>query len=977
MHRAFAGFELDVQRSRLVRDGQDVDLEPKVFDLLCYLLHNPHRLISKQELKREVWQAQRLSDGVTANAIAKLRRALGQPADVASPIETVRGRGYIFHLPQTNQEAAVETERAAPLPFAPEGQDPFIGRAAALENLHKRLERARGGVACLAFISGPAGIGKTRLVKAFMRSAALDGTPAWMGAAYEGEGFPPYWPWMQVVREAQRSEPFAFAQALPKGADLLSHWVSGLGAPSPAGEVPDPQAVRFRLFDELTRCLRSLASTGPKLVVLDDLQWADAGSIDLLGHIVRALDSSPVLFVATLRDEEPRSRSVDDALSRAGRHATRIRLTGLTEQESRALAYELQKDTPPSEAHLRELFQRSQGNPFFIRQFLDWWTEVGSDPARRGELPPGARDMIRHRLALLPSHAQRVLAAASVLGTQFLASRLSEMLGESIHSVLEALAIGSRLTLVVGVPGTDEFTFAHALLQETLYQDTDLQTRGALHSRAADSFGTDSVSANAGHLGERARHLVHALPSRLEEAVRACEGAAKEAYRSAGFERASDLLALAINKLEVEGASRDEQARLWVELGDNHFFAAELDLAWHAYRRAAELLRSSGSSGQLAGLVSLLVRSVNCVHMGGGDAVFARGLADELLRTLPSEALRERGCTLAKKAQLALELSAAERTALLDEAAACVDDPLVRREVAYVRMMLRDPSTLERNAEAASEFLALIDAESPEPNAIRYRTVHQLGVHVTRYLCAATACDVERADQAQAAIAELAETSHMRAAEVVLLMICAGRALAAGQLEELAALVTGSVAASNDTVAITEALRSYQLLLLEARGSMMLLEKIEPPPLPDAATGTLRLRTDLALSQAYLYVRTGRLERAREMLGRVPRRDIERMPVLYGDLGALTGLARIYVELGDEPGMRLVYEKLLPFAGQNALLATYAYRGAVDHFLGMLAHKLGDPVRAREHLQAAVEINRHLGMPRQTSESEALLTSLT
>ncbi len=974
MRQALPGFELDVQRARLLRDGQEVDLEPKVFDLLCYLIAHPHRLISKEELKGAVWHAQRLSDGVTGNAVAKLRRALGQPAEAAAPIETVRGRGYIFHLPKTTTEDAMQTGRPAPLPAPSEEQDPFVGRAAALESLTKRLERTRGGAASLVLVCGPAGMGKTRLVKEFVRRAGLEGTPSWLGAAYEGEGFPPYWPWMQVVREAQRSEPSAFARALPKGSHLLSQWASGLGPLPVSAEAPDPQVMRFRLFDELTRCLRSLASEGPKLVVLDDLQWADAGSIDLLGHTVRALDSSPVLFLATVRDEEALSRSVSDALSKLSRFATRVRLSGLTEQESRTLAHVLRGTATPSEAHLRELFERSEGNPFFIRQFLEWWAEVGSNQARSHGLPPGARDLIRRRLSALPSQVVRVLGAASVLGAQFRAGRLSDILGESADTVLKALAAASGVSVVVGVPGTDEFAFTHALLQETLYQDTDLQTRGMLHSRAADTFGTDAASANAGHLGERALHLIHALPSRLDEAVRACTGAAKAAQRSAGFERASDLLCLAVTKLEVEGSSPDEQASLWIGLGDNYFFAASLDLAWDAYQRAAELLRSVGSSKQLASLAPLLVR---CVNMGSGDAEFARTLVEEVLRTLPADARRERACTLAQKAQLALELSAAERTALLDEGDACLEDPGVRIEVAYARNMLRDPSTLESNARAAADFLALIDVENAEPSTLRYRTLHRLGVQITRYICAITACDLVRAEQAQAAMARLAESSHMRAVEVVLVLIRAGRALAEGRLDELAEIMTGPLATSNDTSTIVEAMRSYQLLLAEAKGSLGLLGKLVLPPPPARTTATPRQRTDMALMHAYLYARTARPERAREVLGGVPWADIERMPVLYGDLGVLSGLASIYVELDDEPGMRLVYEKLLPFAGRNALMPTFAYRGAVDHFLGMVAHKLGDDAGGRVHLKAAVEINRHLRMSRQTSESEALLASLS
>lgn len=967
------GFEIDFDRSRLLRNGQDLDLEPKVFDLLRYFLKHPNRLVSKRELKSEVWNAERLSDGVTANAVAKLRRALAQSTEATATIETIRTRGYIFRLATTalapNAPAAAPRSESLPLPE----EAPLVGRQQPLHELTHKLERARSGATALVVIRGAAGIGKTRVVHELIRRAAQQGTPSWIGAAYEGEGFPAYWPWMQILRQAQNDAPSAFARALPKGAQFLPQWTTGLHPSPPVGPPVEPHALRFRLFDELTRCLRALASEGPRLVVLDDLQWADAGSIELLGHLVQALSPSPILFVAILREDEPLSRSVEDALSRLSRFATRVRLTGLSADESDALARSLCVADPPSDTQLRALFQRSGGNPFFIRQFLEWWAEVGPDEARRQETPPGARDLIRRRLSGLPPEARRVLAAASVLGMQFRASRLALMLHEPAQTVLEALSVGSRLTLIAALRGTDEFAFTHALLQETLYEDIDLQTRGDLHSHAANTFGADRASLDASYLGEQARHLVHALPSRLVEAVSACKEAASAAQSSAGFERAHDLLALALKKLEAEGASPEEQALIWMELGDNHYFGAELDLAWQAYHQAAELLRSAGRSEQMARLLSQLVRSVS---MGTGDADFARGLINEVLNKLPQGARRERSLTLAKKAQLAWELSSTERAALLEEAATCADDPAVRLEVAYARTMLRDPSTLEANAQAALDFMALIETETADPIAIRYRALHQLAAHTTQYLCAATACDLERATEVQSAISALAERSHMRAAEVMLAVTQTGRALAAGRLDEAGVIATRGDSPT-DAYWIRAAFRTYQLMLLEARGALALLDKLELPPLPELSGSAVRLRTDFAIVHAYLYLRTGRTDRARDMLRHLSLRDIERMPVLYGDLGALTGLATLYVELNNEVGARLIYDRLLPFAGRNALTASFAFRGAVDHFLGLLSRHLGESLRAREHLKAAVAINRGLGMPRETFESEALLAAVT
>jgi transcriptional activator of cad operon len=87
-------FELDAHEFRLLRNGEDVPLERRSFDLLCYLVDNPNRLISKDELLERVWHARVLGDGAVANCIAKLRKALNDDTRAPTCIETVYGRGY-------------------------------------------------------------------------------------------------------------------------------------------------------------------------------------------------------------------------------------------------------------------------------------------------------------------------------------------------------------------------------------------------------------------------------------------------------------------------------------------------------------------------------------------------------------------------------------------------------------------------------------------------------------------------------------------------------------------------------------------------------------------------------------------------------------------------------------------------------------------------------------------------------------------
>lgn len=107
MRLVFDGFEIDSDAYQLVRAGVVEPLEPRTLDLLCYLAERPGRLVRKDELLAQVWNARCLSDGVLSNAVAKLRRALGQSVRDATPIETVHGRGYRWRaIPRTQPNYA-------------------------------------------------------------------------------------------------------------------------------------------------------------------------------------------------------------------------------------------------------------------------------------------------------------------------------------------------------------------------------------------------------------------------------------------------------------------------------------------------------------------------------------------------------------------------------------------------------------------------------------------------------------------------------------------------------------------------------------------------------------------------------------------------------------------------------------------------------------------------------------------------------
>ncbi|MBW0092876.1 ATP-binding protein, partial [Pseudonocardia sp. KRD-188] len=181
----------------------------------------------------------------------------------------------------------------------------FAGRAAELEELVARLDDAldgRAGVVCLA---GEPGIGKSRLAAEFARLASARAVPVLAGGCSDAPGVPAYWPWRRALRSWRGELPAELA-ALASG----------------SGPVARPEG-RFALADAVTRFLAGAAAGTGLVVVLDDLQWADAPSLELLAHLARDAADARLLVVGAYRPAELTARLP----------GTRLELRGLTPDE--------------------------------------------------------------------------------------------------------------------------------------------------------------------------------------------------------------------------------------------------------------------------------------------------------------------------------------------------------------------------------------------------------------------------------------------------------------------------------------------------------------------------------------------------------------------------------------------------------------------------------------------------------------------
>jgi DNA-binding winged helix-turn-helix (wHTH) protein len=976
MRCTFDDFELDQEERRLLRGSVEIPVEPKALDLLCYLVAHPGRVIRKDELLERVWHAQALGDGVLSNTVAKLRKALGQSSAAGKPIETLHGRGYRFHAEVRVVAPVLSDQAAEPSAGA---RDPFVGRAGVMQLLAAGLEQARCGRGQLVLLTGDAGIGKSRLLRELSREARARGFTVWEGATYADGAAPAYWPWVEILRAARASSPGSWRTHVPKDSWALAQLVPELLGS--AARVSDAHALRFRLFDELTRFVSSAAAELPRLIAIEDLHWADPASIELLAHLVRALERAPVLLLATVREH---AGAADDAqaaaLQRLSRSATHVALRGLALDEVAALLTQLGAGDAPEPGCAELVYERTQGNPFFVRQLLLLFVQRGQRLERQSlkssELPPAVRDVIHQRLLALPNATRTLLAAAAVIGQSFDATRLAQLLDSELESVLPRLEPALRIGIVTRSElAAHRFGFAHALLRDSLYDELTLLERGMLHSKLAQLLAAQPGIHDARRLGEIAHHSLLAVPSELDACLVHCQRAAEAARDASSFEVAVEFLSRALDKLAAEGGEGRARCELLRRLGLAQFCAGALHAGWQSLEQGARLAQQLAASDLLAHFACsqadwLLV---------GGNQTDVHALIDLALARQECDEHQHpglRSVLLARKAELGVERPAAERNQLFEQAeslARQVEDPRVQLEVAIARVGVRNPAQLAESLRAVEAYRALTLQHPGVVDGMQAR-LRLCSLEITEYLCALIAADLAAAERAfqrfQAAVDAARALPMNHAFEVIV----AGRALAEGRLDDLAASVERLRAGANLGGGLGMVHTYYTALAAEARGEPPALELGALPAQPAALAGLSPAQFRAAIvwfSRASALA--GQHELARAVLCQLPDEARMRMPSQWGDLGLLCSLAETYCELGDRPQAEALYAQLEPHAARNAVSLAFDYAGSVAHYLGMLALLLGRRSQAVAHLQLASRVNGELRMPLQLARTHELL----
>lgn len=378
----------------------------------------------------------------------------------------------------------------------------LVGRTEELAQAKGIWQRAISEESHVLLVSGEPGIGKTRFVNELATLVQVLEAQVLQGECY-AEGGAPYAPLAQIIRqtlephsgqEALDLPDLVLADLLTLAPDLWSHYPQVQPNPS-----LDPQAEQQRLFESVISFLSTLIERAPLLLIVEDVHWADEGTLLLLRHLSRRGRQLPFLMTLTYREVElDQAHGLRDVLVELNREraATRIKLGRLDREQTRDLLAVMFSSEIP-DTFLDAIYHETEGNPFFIEEVCKALIEEGRISRQNGgwhlgdlkaiQVPQSVRLAIQARLSKLPEQAQDVLLLAAVFGREFDFATLREAchLGEEV--LIDVLETAERAQLIREVQraGREAFAFAHALIPSTLQESVSGLRRHRLHRRVA------------------------------------------------------------------------------------------------------------------------------------------------------------------------------------------------------------------------------------------------------------------------------------------------------------------------------------------------------------------------------------------------------------------------------------------------------------------------------------------------------------
>jgi len=513
----FSPFCLDFDRGILWRGTEPVALRPKAWALLCYLVENHGRLATKAELLDAIWPAATVNEAALANCISELRAALGDDRRDPHYIEIAHRRGYRWIATIESSPNGHAEPSAMPLhPHVPPPPAVTVGRDEELEQLRGALTRALAAQRQLVFITGEAGIGKSTLLDRFLASGAVRAELPLVGRGQcveQQTAGEPCLPLLEAVAELCRQAGSRVVDVLRQHAPMwlaqLPAFLSSAERRSIHSEIGG--AARERMLRELGDAIDILALATPLVLALEDLHWADRGTVDMLSYLARRRAPARLLVVGTYRpvnvlvSNHPLKRVKRDLQAR--QLADEIALSFLTEAAVEQLLRARFPDNDLPAELARFIHQQTDGNPLFMVALMDflvgrdwiaydgrWRLTVPLAQIHVG-IPDSLKHMIERQIDECPPGSIRLLELASLLGGEFASQPLAvaaESDQESVEAQCDVLAEKQQIVRAVGVSewpdGTvgSRYAFVHTLYQKALSDRLAPARRRRLHQRIAE-----------------------------------------------------------------------------------------------------------------------------------------------------------------------------------------------------------------------------------------------------------------------------------------------------------------------------------------------------------------------------------------------------------------------------------------------------------------------------------------------------------
>jgi DNA-binding SARP family transcriptional activator len=833
---------------------------------------------------------------------------------------------------------------------------PFVGRSTERAALDDAVRDALAGRGSVITIEGEAGIGKSRLAEAATELAVHNGmTVAWTNCLDE-IGAPPLWPWLQLAAEVA-------GPGAPAGRDL------GTGH----DEVDaDPETARFRQMSNLVHDLISASRGQPLLAVVDDLQWADQASLQLLRLLVGQVGSTQLVLVATVRRPDVGShRLLETTLADLLRspHHRRLRLVGLNATEAAELVNSISGYREPE---LTETLRaRTGGNPFFLSETAKLLAAEARDgvAATVGTvaelIPDTVRDVVNRRVQRLPDDSQSMLRLGAVAGASVELAVLAHATGIDADRVCALLEPAVMAGLLIEVNDQIGWRFGHALAQDAVRSTLSHSTRARLHAVLADALEQVHREDIDRHLDELAHHSYEAAPvGRAESALRWSIAAARSAHEHHGHDRAAFHWERSLGLLTSTGASDVERYEVLLLFAEDLRLMGDLDGARARLEEAIRIARSLGDDERAARAAVVFGGVTLWYWRAYGETDWAMVEEVERLTTTAegprrAELLGTLGVELYYSNRRADGIAAAEEALAL---ARQLDDvALLGRTLNNFVLAVWEPGPDKRRPAAIDEALAYAGHGLPLQTEVIAR-VHRAANNLRAGNLSAFEDDLSRC---RGIAAELA-VPEIRAC---IIYASGGLAMLRGEWVDAERLAHEAFEIQSRTslwgaewATVVQLVPIYTAL---GRTDEVVDEALRIALLP--GMDATRATAALAVAEAGDRAEARRLAERWWSPNRQPDWTTDHTTAEWGTLAARIGY----------PDPRFLYDQMLQFADRLVVAGTaVACRGSAQRVLGQLSSAIGDRDAARRHFVAARERNRSVGARWHAEQAQSELDRL-